>query len=129
MDVKTAMRGVVDAARQDLLGLSHALHADPEVGFEEHRSSRRVAGLLEDGGFDVEFGESVERSHNRLTNLFEIVVQVCLREVIDHRSSSLARAKAHAVRQWARPSTNNYLERPWRNDKLQIETSHSNSSE
>lgn len=56
MNVKVAARQVVDGAREDLIGLSHALHADPELGFEEHRSSRRVADLLAGGGFDVDFG-------------------------------------------------------------------------
>jgi amidohydrolase len=39
-----------------LIELSHALHADPEIGFEEYRSAGRVAACLEDLGFAVERG-------------------------------------------------------------------------
>jgi amidohydrolase len=46
----------VDARRDRLVALSHAVHTDAELGFEEHRSSRRCADVLADGGFDVEFG-------------------------------------------------------------------------
>jgi amidohydrolase len=56
VDSKDASRARIGAATDDLVGLSHALHADPETGFEEHRASRRVAGLLDDGGFDVDLG-------------------------------------------------------------------------
>jgi amidohydrolase len=46
----------VDALRRDLIGVSHALHADPEVAFQEHRSSKRLADALEQAGFDLERG-------------------------------------------------------------------------
>lgn len=46
-----ARRESIDA---ELIGLSEALHADPELGWEEHRSSARVAGLLARHGFAVE---------------------------------------------------------------------------
>ncbi len=46
----------VENDRTDLLALSHAIHADPEVGFEEHRASRRVADFLRGRGFDVTIG-------------------------------------------------------------------------
>ncbi|GGZ93350.1 amidase [Streptomyces subrutilus] len=45
------------ASREDaVLGLSHALHADPELAYEEHRSARRITDLVERAGFDVERG-------------------------------------------------------------------------
>lgn len=40
----------------DLVRLSRELHADPEEGFAEHRSVRRVADLLRRHGHDVEIG-------------------------------------------------------------------------
>ncbi len=40
----------------DLLTLSHALHADPEEGFDEHRSVQRIVGLLGQHGHDPEVG-------------------------------------------------------------------------
>src|SRR6056297_2290052 len=51
-----AARSRIDDARDGLLALSHAIHADAEVGFEEHTSSRRVAEALAAGGFDVQHG-------------------------------------------------------------------------
>jgi amidohydrolase len=46
---------VGDLAPQ-LIALSHALHADPEIGFQEYRAAERVAGCLQDLGFAVETG-------------------------------------------------------------------------
>ncbi|HTX00939.1 MAG TPA: hypothetical protein VMD59_19310, partial [Acidimicrobiales bacterium] len=44
----------LDSAADDLVELSHRIHAHPELGFEEHRSSAWCAEALEAGGFDVE---------------------------------------------------------------------------
>ncbi|MFE0647168.1 amidohydrolase [Streptomyces sp. NPDC059534] len=42
------------ARHQDtVIGLSHALHADPELAYEEHRAARRITDLVERAGFDV----------------------------------------------------------------------------
>lgn len=49
-------RAIVDDRAADLIELSHAIHADPEVGFEEVRSSRRAAEMLDRHGFDVAWG-------------------------------------------------------------------------
>ena len=46
-----ARRAEVDGA---LIALSNALHADPELGWQEHRSSAAVAGVLAEHGFAVE---------------------------------------------------------------------------
>ncbi|MGD6750921.1 M20 family metallopeptidase [Streptomyces sp. BH105] len=50
----------IDAAVEDLggelLGLAHALHADPEPGFEEHRAVARVADLLRAHGVTARTG-------------------------------------------------------------------------
>ena len=56
MDVHSRLGAGIDARREELLGLSHAVHADAEIGFEEHVSSRRVADALDAGGFDVRHG-------------------------------------------------------------------------
>ncbi|MDX1658843.1 MAG: M20 family metallopeptidase [Nitriliruptorales bacterium] len=58
MDAKTAAHSRVDDVRDDLVELSRDLHDHPEVGFEEHRSSRRVADDLAKRGFAVEHGVS-----------------------------------------------------------------------
>jgi amidohydrolase len=47
---------VVGRRRGDLVALSHALHADPELGFEEERSAERVAGMLAEGDLVTERG-------------------------------------------------------------------------
>jgi amidohydrolase len=56
MDVHTRLGRTVDARQAQLLALSHAVHGDAEVAFEEHTSSRRVADALSAGGFDVRHG-------------------------------------------------------------------------
>jgi amidohydrolase len=55
-DVRVQLEAATDARREALVGLSHAVHADAEVGFEEHTSSQRVADALAAGGFDVDHG-------------------------------------------------------------------------
>jgi amidohydrolase len=55
-DVRDRLAASTDARREALVALSHAVHADAETGFEEHTSSRRVADLLDAGGFAVEHG-------------------------------------------------------------------------
>jgi len=42
--------------REQLLTTSHAIHADPELLFKEHRASARLAGELERGGLGVTRG-------------------------------------------------------------------------
>ncbi|MEX2328871.1 MAG: M20 family metallopeptidase [Nitriliruptoraceae bacterium] len=56
MDLHTTVTDDVDGRRDDLLALSHAIHGDAEVAFEEHTSSARVAAALGAGGFDVTHG-------------------------------------------------------------------------
>jgi amidohydrolase len=53
---KQAARRTVDREAERLVGLSHTIHANPELAFEEERSSRWVAGALADGGLVVEEG-------------------------------------------------------------------------
>ncbi|ROZ50327.1 M20 family peptidase [Rhodococcus sp. WS3] len=53
LDVREAARAVVTARQDDLIGLSHSLHAEPELAYEEYRSARKIADLVESAGFDV----------------------------------------------------------------------------
>jgi amidohydrolase len=46
-------RAVVTRRQDDVIGLSHSLHAEPELAYEEHRSARKIADLVESSGFDV----------------------------------------------------------------------------
>jgi amidohydrolase len=41
--------------REEILALSHAIHADPEPAFEEHRAAARVAAVIARHGFAVEY--------------------------------------------------------------------------
>jgi amidohydrolase len=55
-DARGAAADAVAAAADDLIALSHGVHADAELAFEEHRSSARVAEALSAAGFDVTHG-------------------------------------------------------------------------
>ena len=43
MDPKVGARECFDAAREDLIALSHRIHAHPELGFEEERACAWLA--------------------------------------------------------------------------------------
>ncbi|MEU4272566.1 amidohydrolase [Streptomyces sp. NPDC026092] len=49
-------RAVLTRRQDEVLALSHQLHADPELAYEEHRSARRITDLVEAAGFDVTRG-------------------------------------------------------------------------
>ena len=51
--LKDEARKVVEGNRDGLIGLSHRIHAKPELGFEERQSSEWVADALADAGFHV----------------------------------------------------------------------------
>ena len=53
---KALARATIERHRADLLDLSQRLHADPEIGWQESRSSAAVADALAVGGFDVRRG-------------------------------------------------------------------------
>src|SRR5487761_647031 len=46
----------ITAAAGTLVGLSHDIHAEPELAFEEHRSVAKVADVLRTAGFEVAVG-------------------------------------------------------------------------
>lgn len=52
-DAKGSAEHVIAGARERLIELSHAIHASPEVAFEEVRASGWVATLLDSAGFSV----------------------------------------------------------------------------
>jgi amidohydrolase len=56
VDTKAAARERVDANRDTLIALSHRIHANPELGFEEEKASAWLAETLADAGFAVELG-------------------------------------------------------------------------
>ncbi|MBZ5607332.1 MAG: M20 family metallopeptidase [Acidobacteriia bacterium] len=56
MDAKSAARERFESARAGLIELSHRIHAYPELGFEEEKSSAWLCEWLADAGFAVEKG-------------------------------------------------------------------------
>src|SRR5271170_6920841 len=56
MNLKAAAREHFDAVRPAIVDLSHRIHANPELGFEERLASQWLCELLADAGFEVEAG-------------------------------------------------------------------------
>ena len=56
MQAKAAARERFDSARDELIALSHRIHANPELGFEEEKASTWLCGALDEAGFSVEKG-------------------------------------------------------------------------
>ena len=55
-DLEKAIDDVVDRERAALSKLSHDIHANPELRFEEHKAATWIAELLRARGFEVEHG-------------------------------------------------------------------------
>ncbi|MFE5707598.1 M20 family metallopeptidase [Rhodococcus koreensis] len=53
---KAAVENRIRRCERTLLRLSHRIHANPELGFEEYRASEWVADELRSGGFEVQRG-------------------------------------------------------------------------
>lgn len=49
-------RETVSACQDNVLTLSHSLHAEPELAYEERKSARKIADLVERARFAVERG-------------------------------------------------------------------------
>lgn len=49
----TRVEDVIAARRGDLVALSHAIHAEPELAFNEHRSCAKTQALAAERGFQV----------------------------------------------------------------------------
>jgi amidohydrolase len=55
-DYRISARSSLERYSSALVDLSHSIHAEPELAFQEHRSAEKVAGLLAAEGFEVERG-------------------------------------------------------------------------
>ena len=55
-DLKRQAAATVEAQRELIVGISHALHADPETGWSEHRSAALLVDALRTLGMDVTTG-------------------------------------------------------------------------
>ena len=56
MDAKSGAQERFRQAQDDLIALSHRIHAHPELGFEEEKACAWIAETLSDAGFSVETG-------------------------------------------------------------------------
>jgi len=54
--VTTDADRAIEAASDTLIALSHSIHAEPELAFDEHRSAAKIVDVLRDGGFEVRTG-------------------------------------------------------------------------
>ena len=54
VDLKARVTAAVEGARDEIIDLSHRIHANPEPAFEEHQASTWIAEVLREHGFDVE---------------------------------------------------------------------------
>ena len=53
-DTKLRLAHAVERARDEIIDLSHRIHADPEPAFEEHHAAAWVAAALARHGYAVE---------------------------------------------------------------------------
>ncbi len=54
VDVKARVAAAVEAARSEIIDLSHRIHANPEPAFEEHQAATWIAERLRHHGYTVE---------------------------------------------------------------------------
>jgi amidohydrolase len=54
VEVKSRVAAAVEAARDEIVDLSHRIHANPEPAFEEHMAAAWIAETLARHGFTVE---------------------------------------------------------------------------
>jgi len=54
--LKDAVCGAIDDRRDDLLAISRAIHANPELSFQEHAASALLCDSLRQAGIEVEAG-------------------------------------------------------------------------
>ena len=73
-DVKLRVAAAVDAARGEILDLSHRIHANPEPAFEERQASAWVAEGLQAHGFEVQYPAGSLDTAIRRAELAEIAL-------------------------------------------------------
>ena len=65
VEAKEIVRAEIDRLTPTLLEVSHSIHANPELNFEEHHAHDTLTGVLEDQGLAVERGRTTWRPPSR----------------------------------------------------------------
>ncbi|TRW79793.1 M20 family metallopeptidase [Mycolicibacterium sp. 018/SC-01/001] len=69
---------VIASRRQDLVELSHQIHAEPELAFAEHRSCAKTQALVAERGFDMSTGVAgLDTAFRAVFGSGELVVGIC----------------------------------------------------
>jgi amidohydrolase len=55
-ELKAQACAAIDAMASELLAISHAIHANPELGFEEHKAAATLTGAVEQAGLAIQRG-------------------------------------------------------------------------
>lgn len=76
--MKPEVDDAIASAKTDLIALSHSIHAEPELAFEEHRSAAKTAELLAQHGFEVESGVAgLPTAFSASFGSGELVIGIC----------------------------------------------------
>lgn len=68
----------LEERRAELIGLSHAIHENPELSWQEHDAAALVARTLQDAGFEVEIGAyGVETAVEAVFGSGDLTVAIC----------------------------------------------------
>lgn len=79
MKIKDMCQQNIESEREELLELSHRIHADPELGFKEFRASALLTDMLADHGFLVERGlADMPTSFRATIGHGSLVVGICV---------------------------------------------------
>ncbi|MGE4364929.1 MAG: M20 family metallopeptidase [Mycolicibacterium sp.] len=74
----TCVEDAVRSRRADLVALSHAIHAEPELAFAEHRSCAKTQALVAERGFQITAGVAgLDTAFRAVYGSGPLVVGVC----------------------------------------------------
>lgn len=75
---KERARDEIEDRTEQLVGLSHTIHANPELSWEEHKAAALVAKTMRDAGFEVaEKAYGVETAVEAVYGNGDLTVVVC----------------------------------------------------
>ncbi len=73
----TCVEDAVEGRRGDLLELSHAIHAEPELAFAEHRSCAKTKALVAERGFEISGVAELDTAFRAVFGSGPLVVGIC----------------------------------------------------